>query len=237
VPLGRCGRRPAPAATAGTPDVYSLSERTGDGVGGRAHAEQGVGGPPQSVELIEKEKRGGFAASCSRATTRSLVPLGVSGSSPHFSSGRPEPGLRGTRSGSALSWWRGRAWWSARSRISGALAVAERIGLSRSEEEGTCRSAVGHAPPAPAPRPRAPGCARSGACKRRPASASPASIRSGIVRDSESRSVRCRSVRSGTWPEPFAARPGGAASRRAACRASPHPVSQPGLRRGRRHDR
>ena len=97
--------------------------------------------------------------------------LGVSGSSPHFSSGRPEPGLRGTRSGSALSWWRGRAWWSARSRISGALAVAERIGLSRSEEEGTCRSAVGHAPPAPAPRPRARGCARSGAWKRRPASA------------------------------------------------------------------
>ena len=96
---------------------------------------------------------------------------GVSGSSPHFSSGRPEPGLRGTRSGSALSWWRGRAWWSARSRISGALAVAERIGLSRSEEEGTCRSAVGHAPPAPAPRPRARGCARSGAWKRRPASA------------------------------------------------------------------
>jgi hypothetical protein len=90
------------------PDVYSLSERTGDGVGGRAHAEQGVGGSPESVELIEREKRGGFCRFSLASGDAIASAPGVSGSLPHFSCGLPDPGLRGTRSGSALSWWRGR---------------------------------------------------------------------------------------------------------------------------------
>ena len=135
---------------------------------------QGVGGSPESVELIEKEKRGGSAASRSRARRDRSCPggFGVIATLLLRTPGTRSPWNPVRLSSQLVAWSCELKWWSARSRISGALAVAERIGLSVPRRRAHAgRSAVERAPPAPARRPRPPGCARSGAWKRRPASA------------------------------------------------------------------